>query len=159
MNDKVKDVLADSHVEKAGTPALLSTNDLAKMLLETQRELAKSQTALAEAILESRKPYVDPKVLEAKRQELEDRRKMIAMDQRERIARKKICPHVRENGTMNIKWQEHSNSIIKGVCGTCFSEFDTRNPDDLKLLRADLKSQKNMGRAGQHARVGAIMTA
>lgn len=157
MTDKVKDILAG--VEQTGTPALLSTNDLVALLIKTQGELAKSQQAVADAILESRKPYIDPKVLAQKQQELEDRRKMIQADQRERIARKRICPHLRENETMNIKWQEHSNNIIKGVCGTCFSEFDTRNPADLAILRRDLKSQKNMGRAGQHARIGAVLTA
>jgi hypothetical protein len=159
MNDKVKDALAGADIDKTGTPAVLTAEILAKMLIDTQKELAKSQQAMADAILESRKPYVDPKVLEQKKKDLEDRQKMIQADQRERIARKKICPHVRENGTGNIKWMSHSNNIILGVCGSCFSQFDTRNPGDLALLRADLKSQKNMGRAGEHARIGAVITA
>jgi hypothetical protein len=46
---------------------------------------------------------------------------------------------------------EHSNNIVKGVCSGCPSEFDTRNPEDLKLLRANPKAIKAMGRAGQHA--------
>lgn len=153
-NKEERDAL---QVPKTGTPALLTVEQLATMLLQTQQQLAESQGKLAEAILEARKPYVDPKVLEAKRQELEERRKMIEMDAAERAARKKICPHERENGTPNIKWQQHSNNIVLGVCGTCFSQFDARRPEDLALLRRDLKSQKNMGRAGAHAVRGLVI--
>ena len=157
MDKNEKDLLAG--VPKAGTPAPLTVEQLTTMLIQTQKDLAESQSKMADALIESRKPYVDPKVLEAKRLELEERRKAIAMDQAERVARKKVCPHTRENGTPNIKWQQHSNNIILGVCGSCFSQFDARNSEDLKLLRMDLKSQKNMGRAGQHAVRGAIISA
>jgi hypothetical protein len=144
----------DELIGKSEFPATLSMETLMKMLLDQQRETAEANAKLAEAILESRKPYVDPKVLAQKQQELEDRRKQIARDQQIKINTKRICPHTRENGTPNIKWQEHSNGITMGVCGTCFSSFDTRNAADLDLLRKDLKSIRNMGRAGQHARAG-----
>jgi hypothetical protein len=146
-------------VEKVSTPATLSTEMLLKMLIDTQQQLADSQKAMASALLESRKPYVDPKVLEQKQLALEERRKQINIEYRQKVATKKICPHKRENGTYNIKWMEHSNHITTGVCGTCRSEFDTRNPDDLRLLRDDLKSIKNMGRSGAHAMRGAIIEA
>jgi len=146
-------------VKKAGTPAPLTMEEVARMLLVTQQQLAESQKELAAAILEARKPYVDPRVLEQKQRELEERRRAIQMDQREREARKRVCPHKRENGTWNIKWMQHSNGITLGVCGSCFSQFDTRIPADLTILRDDLKAIKNMGRAGQHARRGAILEA
>jgi hypothetical protein len=61
------------------------------------------------------------------------------------------CKHLRhrrtENGLSNIKWMEHSNRIVKGVCGTCFAEFDTRKPEDLLLWQQDPRAAKNMGRA------------
>lgn len=143
-------------VVRADSPALLSNEQLLRMLIESQKAQAEAQKELAAALIESRKPYVDPKVLEAKRQELEERRRAVELELRNRRARKASCPHIRDNGTPNIKWMEHSNGITKGVCGGCFSEFDTRNPEDLKLLRRDLKSIKNMGRAGQHARQNVI---
>ena len=149
--------MSDEPVKKVSTPAPMSMEQMMKMLLDTQSQLAESQQHLAEAIMESRKPYVDPKVLAQKQKDLEERRKQIQMEQQERILRKKICPHQRENGTYNIKWMEHSGGITKGVCGTCFSEFDTRNAGDLELLRHDLKAIKNMGRAGGHARRGVLM--
>jgi hypothetical protein len=146
-------------VERINSPATLSTEMLLKMLIDTQRQLAESQQKMADAILESRKPYVDPKVLEQQKQALLERQQQINIEYRQKVATKRICPHKRENGTYNIKWMEHSNHITTGVCGTCRSEFDTRNPEDLKLLRDDLKSIKNMGRSGPHAMKGAIVEA
>jgi hypothetical protein len=163
MGNEVKHEVSVTKVEpvitRVDSPAPLGVETLMKMLIESQAETAKANKALAEAIMESRKPYVDPKVLEQKRKDLEDRQKQIQQDQRIRAATKRICPHVRENGTQNIKWMEHSNGITMGVCGTCRSEFDTRNPEDLALLRRDLKSIKNMGRSGSHARRGAVLEA
>lgn len=151
---KVTDV-----VTKVNTPAPITMEALMAELVKTQSALADSNAKLAEAIMESRKPYVDPKVLEQKQRDLEERRRMINLEQRQRVATKRICPHMRENGTYNIKWHEHSNGITLGVCGTCRSEFDTRNPDDLAILRKDLKSIKNMARSGPHARKGMIIEA
>jgi hypothetical protein len=143
-------------IQKVDSPAALSNETLLKMLIDSQRQQAEAQKELAAALIESRKPYVDPKVLAQKQQELEEKRKAIEIELRNRQARKAGCPHIRDNGTPNIKWMEHSNGITKGVCGGCFSEFDTRNREDLQLLRRDIKSIKNMGRAGSHARIGTI---
>lgn len=134
----------------------LSTEQLMKMLVDSQKAQADSNAKLAEALLESRKPYIDPKVLAQKQQELEEKRRAVALELRNRQARKQGCPHIRDNGTPNIKWMEHSNGITKGVCGSCFSEFDTRNQADLLLLRRDIKSIRNMGRAGGHAKQNVI---
>lgn len=138
-------------IEKVDSPAPLTVDTLLKMLIKSQEEAAEANKKLGEAILESRKPYVDPKVLEQKAKDLEERRRMIALEAAQKVATKRLCPHTRENGTPNIKWHQHSNNIILGVCGRCFSQFDARNQEDLELLRRDLKSMKNMGRAGAHA--------
>ena len=71
----------------------------------------------------------------------------------QREANRKYCPHLRPDGKPNIKWHEQSNHIVTGVCGICFSPFDTRNPEDEKLFLADPKADINMGRAGQHAQL------
>ena len=145
-------------ITKVNTPAGLSTEQLLKMLVDAQKENATNQKLLAEALLESRKPYIDPAVLEAKRKAGEEREKEVAQTMRIKIATKAQCPHLRTNSDgsygdkLNIKWMEHSQGIIKGVCGTCFSEFDTRNPKDAEFLRRDGKSMKNMGRARENTR-------
>lgn len=144
---------SEESLPKSAFEGTLSSETLLKMLIDTQKQLAESQKEMASAILESRKPWVDPKVLEQKQRDLEDRRKQIAVQQAVKVATKRSCPHTRENGTPNIKWMQHSNNIIKGVCGTCFSEFDVQtSAADKDLFRRDLKSMRNMGRAGEHAK-------
>lgn len=150
----------DDKIRKIDSPApTLTTDQLLALLVDTQRENAKNQKLLAEALLESRKPYVDPAVLEQKRMALEEKRKQVAITMLQRTETKKQCLHRRTNndGTfgdkLNIKWQEHSGGIILGVCGTCFSPFDSRNPEDLKWLRLDGVAIKNMGRARENSRI------
>ena len=151
--------MANDNVVKVNTPAPTFTQEqLMKMFIDVQRENSQNQKLLAEALLESRKPYVDPAVLEAKRQAGEEKRKAVAITILQRTETKKQCLHRRTNsdGTfgekMNIKWQEHSNGIVLGVCGTCQSPFDARNPEDLKFLRMDGVAIKNMGRARENTR-------
>jgi hypothetical protein len=150
MSDEKND---KPEIVKVNTPAGLSTETLLKMLVDAQTQAAEANQQLAEALLESRKPYVDPAVLEQKRLAMEQRQKDVALELRKRVMTKAQCPHLRTNSDgsfgdkLNIKWMEHSNGIIKGVCGTCFSEFDTRNPKDLDFLRKDGKAFKNMGHA------------
>lgn len=142
-------------VEKVDSPAPLTMEQVLKMLLDQNRETAQSNKALAEAILESRKPYIDPKYIAELEQRRKDRKALVDQEFKNRTYAKKACPHVNEGGKMNIKWMQHSNGIILGVCGTCKSEFDaTHNREDAQLLRQDPKSIRNMGRAGEHAKRG-----
>lgn len=145
----------ESNITKVNTPAPFTTDQLLKMLLDSQSEAAKANKQLAEAILEARKPYESPQALQQKADALEERKKSIALQLRQKEETKKACPHIREDGRLNIKWHEHSNGVTLGVCGQCFSQFDTRNPEDMKLLRQDPKAIRNMGRSGSHARRGA----
>jgi hypothetical protein len=143
--------MSNEDTKKPLPEATLSTEMLLKLLIQTQQQAIDTNNKLADAMLESRKPYVDPRVLEQKRLALEERQAEIRRELRRRVLTKQQCPHLRDNGTSNISWMEHSNNIVKGCCGSCFSEFDTRNPEDLKLLRQNPKAVKSMGRAGQHA--------
>ena len=59
-------------IQKVDSPAALSNETLLKMLIDSQRQQAEAQKELAAALIESRKPYVDPKVLAQKQQELEE---------------------------------------------------------------------------------------
>ena len=142
------------NVEKVNTPApAVSMDMLIQLFKEQAREAAADRKALAEAIRESKIPHVDPSVVAARKQAAEDRKALVEKVLRERQYAKVQCPHLNEGGKSNIKWMEHSNGIVLGVCGFCRSEFDaTRNPEDAKLLRSDPKSIRNMGRAGTHAR-------
>lgn len=144
-------------VEKVNTPApALSMDMLLQLFLDQQKETAASNKALAEALLESRKPYIDPKVIAEREQQRKDRKMLVDQEIRNRRAAKQNCPHINEGGKLNIKWHMHSNGIILGVCGSCKAEFDaTRNREDALLFRGDPKAARNMARAGDHARRGA----
>ena len=145
-------------VTKVAAPAGLTMEQLMQMFLEQQREAAAANKALAEAILESRKPYVDPRVIEEREQRRKDRKALVDQEMRSRNLAKRLCPHLNEGGKSNIKWHQHSNGIILGVCGSCKSEFDaTHNREDAQFLRSDPKSIRNMARAGEHARRGAVI--
>ena len=154
------DINETPKVTKVAEPAGLTNDQLMKMMLDTQKQLADALKEQSAAIRESRIPYVDPAVLAQKQAALEEKRAAVKLEQRRRVATKAQCPHKRTNsdGTfsekLNIKWQEHSNGIILGTCGTCFSPFDARNPKDLALLRADGTAIKNMGRARENTRLG-----
>jgi hypothetical protein len=142
----------DSNIIKTDQPAGFSNDQLLKMVVDGQKAQAESLRLLSDALIESRKPYVDPKIVAAKQAELEDMKRAVDLELRTRAIRKASCSHLREyDNRSNIKWMQHSNNIIKGVCGSCFSEFDTRNGADFNLLRGDQKGIANMGRAGVHA--------
>ena len=149
MNEKNNEPV----IGKSSVPAGLTMEMLLQMFIEQQRDTAKSNKELAEAILESRKPYVDPSVIEARKQRAADRKALVDMELRNRKNAKQYCSHLNEGGNSNIKWMQHSNGIILGVCGNCRSEFDaTRNREDALLLRSNPKAIRNMGRAGDHAK-------
>lgn len=141
--------------DKVSTEAPLTNEQMAKILLDALKDQAVANKALADALLESRKPYVDPKYLAELEQRRQDRKALVDQEMRKRAYAKRACQHLNEGGKLNIKWMQHSNGIILGVCGICQSQFDaTRNPEDAQLLMKDPKSIRWMGRAGDHARRG-----
>jgi hypothetical protein len=140
-------------VGQSNRAAGLSMEQLLVMFLEQQKETIASNKALAEAILMQRVPFVDPKVIAERKQRAEDRKALVDMELRNRKNARLYCSHLNEGGNSNIKWMQHSNGIILGVCGNCRSEFDaSRSREDALLLRANPKAIRNMGRAGDHAR-------
>lgn len=145
----------DENPVEVNTPAPLTMDTLMRMFLEQQKETAASNKALAEALLESRKPYIDPKYLAELEMRRKDRKALVDSEMKRRNYAKKACQHLNEGGKYNIKWMQHSNNIILGVCGICKSEFDaTHNREDAQLLMKDPKSIRWMGRAGVHAQKG-----
>lgn len=146
----------ETPIQKVNTDAPLTMAELMTLFLEQNKEQAAANRELAAALLESRKPYIDPRVIADQEQRRKDRKELVDMEMRKRIGAKKNCPHLNEGGKLNIKWMQHSNGIILGVCGTCQSQFNaTTSREDAQLLRQDPKAIRNMGRAGEHARRGA----
>lgn len=136
-------------------PAPLTIEQLFQLFIEAQKDQAKANEKLAEALENSRKPYIDPRVVAEMEQRRKDREALVNLTMRQRAYAKRACPHLNDGGKPNIKWMQHSNGIILGVCGTCQSQFDaTHNRDDAKLLMQDPNSLRWMGRAGDHAKKG-----
>jgi hypothetical protein len=145
----------ETPVEKVNTAAPMTMEAMMKLFLDQQKETAIAQKALAEALLESRKPYIDPRYLAELEQRRKDRKALVDLEIKKRAYAKRACQHLNEGGKLNIKWMQHSEGIILGVCGICQSQFDaTHNREDAKLLMQDPKSIRWMGRAGEHARRG-----
>ena len=142
-------------VEKVDMPAPATDMSLLKMMADQNKALIDALKEQTAAIAESRRPYVDPRVVEARKQAALDRKALIDGEMQKRRNARYGCGHMNEGGRYNIKWMQHSDGIILGVCGNCFTQFDaTHNPKDADLLRKDQKSIRNMGRAGEHARKG-----
>jgi len=145
-------------VTQVSTEAPITVDQLLRMMLEQNKETTKAYENLGKAIIESHKPYVDPRVIEARKQAALDRKMLIEGEINKRNGARRGCGHLNEGGRYNIKWMQHSDGIILGVCGNCFTQFDaTHNVEDAKFFRADVKSQRNMGRAGEHARKGGTL--
>ena len=105
----------ESEVEQLSTPAGTTMEQLLKMFIEASKEQSKSNRELAASIENSRKPYVDPRVIADREQRNRDRKALVEMELRNRVNAKKYCSHLNEGGTSNIKWHQHSNGIILGV--------------------------------------------
>lgn len=86
---------------------------------------------------------------------LEDRKRLVELEVSNRARIRNTCLHRRTNcdgsyqEKLNIKWMFCSDGVYRGVCGTCFSSFDSRNLDDKALLLADKYARENAGRALQ----------
>ena len=126
----------------------LSTEMLLKMLIDVQKQAAESNKELAASILESRKPYVDPRVLEQKRLALEERQAEIRRELRRRQLTKQQCPHIRENGTSNISWMEHSNNIVKGCLWRLLQRVRHSQPGRFEIAASEPKGHQVNGSCG-----------
>lgn len=146
--------VSETPAPAAAAAPMFTMEQVLTLLLRTIEDNKQSNEKLAEAILESRKPWVDPKVLEAKKQQLIERQREIKLELLRRRETKRQCHHHRVDDQdnpqpkWNIKWHRHSNGIILGVCGRCMSQFDaTNNPEDAALLRQDPTALNQMARA------------
>ena len=153
MSEKVNQ--SEENFITVDRPAPATLEEFFRLLIEAQKDQARANEKLAEALENNRKPYIDPKVVAAMEQRRKDREILVNLTMRQRAYAKRACPHLNDGGKPNIKWMQHSNGIILGVCGTCQSQFDaTHNRDDARLLMQDPNSLRWMGRAGDHAKKG-----
>lgn len=118
-------------------------------------QIASSNESLANALLESRKPYVDPRVAENDRlfreqTKEQERRKRAAIE-----ASQKWCEHragslgdVADPGhRTSIVWHQNDIHSIVGICTICQRQFHEGDEDYMKWRGQ--KSFNKMSRSGQ----------
>lgn len=130
----------------------LNVNDLVTLI---RTVVAESNKTTAEAIIESKKPYVDPKQKENEEamrrsmKEVELRRK-----EEERVSQD-MCPHKQGSNALSdfqgplssfIFHQLDTTELI-GICTNCTKVIRSTNPEDSKYFQ--MKSGNRPSRAGQ----------
>jgi hypothetical protein len=150
MADEVKDQQTKQQTKQPEAQVVLTAKELV--------ELMKGNTeALANAILEARKPYVDPKQEENDelfRQQERDQQARIEQGKKQEQA---ACEHIvgcnplsdskHPSNLTSILWHRCDNSEDIGICTNCQRIFRTTDPDYGEWRRK--KSYNKMSMAGQ----------
>lgn len=97
---------------------------------------------LLKMIEELKKPYVDPKIVEAKERQRLALREERKRSEENRKAREAACSHLREDNTSRIAWMQNSDLVTRGVCQSCNALFQPGHPDYMRLIKIPV------GRAG-----------
>jgi hypothetical protein len=137
----------------------LNLKDLQAMIAQAVAmasiEAGKSTSeTLANAILESRKPYVDPR-----NEQNEEQMRQSSREQRKReIEQTKYsqdnCPHMQGSNALSdrrgdmsaIVMHKLDTGLVIGICTNCIKIFDARNPDHRKFF--NMKSGNRMSASG-----------
>lgn len=142
--------------------ATFSINAAQLMDLFKQMNASSTQSAevmaqtLANAVLEARKPYVDPRVEENDRVAREQTRQQMAMQKAAREEAQANCPHIAgcnslsdrmdPSGLTSIIWHRSDVGSENGVCTNCIRVFRPTDPD-YRVWRVK-KSFNKLSRSG-----------
>lgn len=109
--------------------------------------------AIAEALIEARKPYVSPQEIanreSAKKSSREQREKQEAIKKYEQ----KVCKHVKGSNPNSFRSDPFDSAIAKhvldtgeviGICTNCNRVFSSLNPEDYEWLTAKSTNQPSM---------------
>ncbi len=130
--------------EKPSQSISMSVSEFQALISTAMKEAVQGSTKmLAEAMLESRKPYLDPK-----KQENEEKFKEMAKRQREALneriaASRAMCPHLQgcnsESDEPGIRSSiiQHTfdNGVVLGICTNCQRVFKPTDPDYQQQMR------------------------
>ena len=113
-----------------------------------------SSETLASAILESRKPYVDPRHAENEEQMRQSSRLQRAREQEYTKYSQENCLHLQGSNALSDRHGDMSSivmhkldtGLVIGICTNCIKVFDARNPEDRKFFQ--MKSGNRMSAAG-----------
>ena len=134
------------------TKITMTAAELKAMIVDSQKETAK---LIADALIESKKPFIDPRVAENEAmfrkssRELEERkRQMIIADQAS-------CEHFQGSNQLSektgdltaIAWHRYDDNVIRGICTNCLRLFVPTDPDYVSQFRR--KSGNRISSAGR----------
>lgn len=148
-----KDAISENEVEKLAAIVNAAVSAAMKEGVETNQNFAKT---IAEAIVEARKPYVDPKQ-KANLESAKRSSRLQAIKQKAvKKAEQEACPHHKGSNPNSFRSDPFDYSIAKivldsgeivGVCTNCTRVFSSLFPEDVPFLRQ--KSSNQTARAGQ----------
>lgn len=113
-----------------------------------------SSETLAAAILESRKPYVDPRNEENEEQMRQSSRLQRQREKEQTEYSQKHCPHLQGSNALSDRRGDMSSivmhkldtGLVIGICTNCIRVFDARNPGDREFF--NMKSGNRMSQSG-----------
>lgn len=156
----------------APSQAISMTPDQLQQIITSAVQAATSSYGdkIANAILESRKPYVDPAQAENARRDREAARTMKAKLDAQIEADKETCPHLQGSNALS-EFQGQLTSFVLhrldtgemvGICTNCQKVISSLNPEDRPLFQRKSGNKMSMGGqrnfldplAAQRARLG-----
>jgi hypothetical protein len=134
----------------------LSVDELQTIIsASVSNALEQSSKIMANAILEARKPYVDPGREENERRQREQSREAYERIRAEIEASYKTCPHLQGSNALSefqgqlgsFVLHQLDTGVIVGICTNCQKQIWSNNPEDHEYFRR--KQANRISRAGQ----------
>jgi hypothetical protein len=141
----------------------ISTKELLELLSKMNDN---SSNKLAEAIIESRKPYVDPKAEQNEEMFRKQTRAQMAQEREAKRQAQEACPHVigcnplsdryDRNGLTSIIWHRFDSQDISGICTVCQRIFDPGDADYAQWRRLPSANRPSQSGERQYLRRRAV---
>lgn len=152
---------AEPKIEVPDTP--ISTAQLLDLLSKMNSE---SSDRLAKTLIESRKPYVDPRVEQNEEMFRQQTRMQMAEERKAKYDSQQACPHVigcnplsdryDRNGLTSIIWHRFDHQDVEGICTVCQRIFAINDPDYIQWKRLPSANRASASGERQYLRQRAI---
>lgn len=143
--------------EEKNTPQLtLSVKELQQLIAAAVSQSQESSAKIiADALIEARKPYVDPRVEQNNQMMREQQKELHERIKRDIEASRENCPHMQGcNALSEVQGQlsafvmhQTDTGVVFGICTNCQKDIWSNKPEDRKFF--SMKSANKMSRAGQ----------
>lgn len=138
----------------ADTEEVMTKSDLLQLIAQMSSEQAK---LIADALIESKKPYVKPEDLENEKLFREQTKRQMEQERQMKRANQRVCPHIAGcnplsesrdvAGRTSIIWHTYDSTDVQGICTNCHRIFRDDQEDFAKWR--GMPSYNKPSRAGQ----------